>query len=635
MHADPKVPIRHFMLTLTGSAFLVAALFGASPMPGASLEPAHAPTGGTSLTPSPGGTTARPASPVQDFEVSSEYLATREGTRLAADVFLPADREAEQKFPALLVLTRYWRSVEHPTTGEPLPSLNALDQYFLEHGYAIVKVDVRGTGASFGTRGAEYSEEEVRDGYDVVEWVIKQPWSDGGVGAFGTSYTGTTAELLAAVEHPAVKAVVPGWSDFDIYVSPVRPYGLVASSFIQEWSTYVGWQDDNAVEQLGASVRRVDADTEGSMLAAAIEEHRANPEVFEVVRTAEYRDDEVDDVAIYDLGPLRWKDSIERSGVPMLVLVSWLDAGTIDGAVRRFRHFSNPQKLVIMATNHGGGSHASPFAVAGEPAPPTPTTEEQFEIRLEFLDHYLKGAENGIEAWPAIRYYNLGEEAFRTSEVWPVEGRRLQRFYLGESSGLDAEAPTAETGSDDYQVDFSVTTGTNNRWMTQMGAPVLELDDRGEMDARMLTYTSEPLEEDLQVTGTPVVSLWVASDHSDGSFFVYLEDVDEEGRSRYITEGGLRALHRKPWKDPIFGDDGFLHSFERADSTPLVPGEVAELTFRMWATSVLFRKGHRIRIAIAGADADTFDRLPAEGTPEITVYRSLVHPSFVELPVIR
>jgi putative CocE/NonD family hydrolase len=318
----------------------------------------------------------------------------------------------------------------------------------------------------------------------------------------------------------------------------------------------------------------------------------------------------------------------------MLVLVSWLDAGTIDGAIRRFRHFSNPQKLVIMASNHGGGSHASPFVVGDEPVSPVPSTQEQFKMRLDFFDHYLKGVENGVDDWPAIRYYNLGEEAFHSTDVWPVEGWYPQRMYFGADGGLSDEAPESEEGADTYEVDFSVTTGATNRWTTQMGGPVAGLDDRAAMDNRMLAYTSEPLEEDLQITGAPVVTLWVTPDHADGSFFVYLEDVDENGRSRYVTEGGLRAIHRRLWNDPVYGEDGPLHSFEAADRMPMVPGEITELRFKLWATSASFLEGHRIRVAIAGADADTFDRMPAEGDSSITVHRSATHSSFIELPVV-
>ena len=185
---------------------------------------------------------------------SSVYVRMKDGTRLAVDVYLPAGRAQDETFPALLELTRYWRSTENATTGSPFLSLGPLDGHLLANDYALVKVDVRGTGASFGTRPIEYGRQEVRDGHDVVEWVVTQAWCSGAVGAYGTSYTGTTAELLTAVKHAAVKAVIPGWSDFDIYRSPARPYGLHAKSLIDTWGELVGWMDENSSSRLGAHV---------------------------------------------------------------------------------------------------------------------------------------------------------------------------------------------------------------------------------------------------------------------------------------------------------------------------------------------------------------------------------------------
>jgi putative CocE/NonD family hydrolase len=579
---------------------------------------------------------ATACSPTEFPTFSSYYVPMQDGTRLAVDVHLPVSREPGDEFPALLELTRYGRSREGTESGVHMPSLGPLDRYFLEHGYAVVKVDARGSGASFGTRPVEYGPDEVRDGYYVVDWVRRQGWSDGKVGAYGTSYSGTTAELLTAVNHPAVKAVIPGWSDFDVYASPVRPYGLAASSFISAWSSFVGNLDENDVEALGSSIRRVAEDTAGTLLAQALEEHAANPDVFEVVSHAVFRDDTVAGGYTYvHSSPLYWKDEIERSRVPMLVFASWHDAGTADGALLRFQHFSNRQHVIIMASSHGGGSHASPYTVRTRPLPPDPPVEEQLELRLAFFDHYLRGEDNGVDVWPRLRFYNLGEEEFHESGRWPPRGTSTQSFYLGARSTLTTEAPSDASGSDQYRVDPEVTTGSRNRWNTQFGgAPVLALHSRGGMDARMLSYTSAPLEEDLQISGWPVVTLQVASDQPDGMVLAYLEDVDENGESRYVTEGGLRLIHRKVSPNPYFEHSAPYHSFARADAQQMVPGEVAEVSFQLWPISVLIRQGHRLRLAIAGADAHTFDPLPAEGNATLTVHRNASNVSLLELPVV-
>jgi putative CocE/NonD family hydrolase len=564
----------------------------------------------------------------------SVYVPMRDGVRLAVDVHLPELAEGE-RVPALFELTRYWRSSENPRSGAPNPSTNPLDRFLLEAGYAVVKVDVRGSGASFGTRPMEYGPIEVRDGYDLVEWAVAEEWCDGNVGAYGTSYTGTTAELLAATGHPAVKAVIPGWSDFDLYRSPARPYGLHASSLIDTWGALVRSLDENDAGRFGALVRRVDADADGELRAEAVAGHAANLDVGPAVARATFRDTAIGPGGeTLDHGSAQgWKREIEEAGVPMLVLASWLDSGTAAGALRRFRTFSNPQKLVILASNHGGGSHASPYTVGASPRPPVPPTEEQFGLRLDFLDHHLRGARNGVADWPAITYFNLGEEELVETDAWPPAGTERRRFHLAEGGALTTGAAAGPEGADVYTVDFGVTTGRSNVWATQLGTPVLRLDDRAAMDARMLCYTSAPLAEDLQVTGTPTVTLHVVSDHADGAFLVYLEDVDPSGRSRYVCEGGLRALHRRVVRDPEGLQELPYHSFLEEDAEPLVPGEPAVLAIELMPTSVRFRAGHRIRLAIAGADADSFARVPAQGTPELRVLRGAAQPSHLELPV--
>ena len=574
-----------------------------------------------------------PPEALQGPGVSSFYITAEDGTRLAADVYLPGEQEAP--YPALLTLTRYRRGLEDPATGERLSTLSDLDRHFLAHGYALVKVDARGSGASFGTRPVEYGRQEVLDAYDVVDWVVSREWSDGTVGAYGTSYTGTTAELLAAVNHPAVKAVIPGWSDFDAYPSPIRPYGLLARGFIETWGDLVGQMDDNNVEAMEVSVRRVDEDEDGSLLAAAVAEHAANPDVFAGVVASEYRDDVVGGGQTWaDIGPIRWRDEIEASGVPMLVLVSWMDAGTADGTLLRFRHFSNPQKVLILASTHGGGYNASPYAVSAEPLPPDPSLDEQMEMRRFFFDHHLKGEDNGVAEWPSMRFFNLGEEAYHDTEVWPPAGTGTTTLYMDAGGQLSQDPNAVTIGSDDYTVDPGVTTGPDNRWMAQMGNPVLNLDDRGEMDARMLTYTTEPLESDLQIAGYPVITLTLASDREDGALFVYLEDVDAEGRSRYVTEGGLRLIHRKALPNPDFPGEEPYHSFARADAEPMPTGQAVTVSFRLWPIAALVRAGHRIRVAVAGADAGMFDPLPADGTATLTVHRGGVDASRIDLPVV-
>jgi putative CocE/NonD family hydrolase len=557
---------------------------------------------------------------------SSHFIAMEDGVHLAADVYLPEDHNNEKR-PVLLMLERYWRSSENKKDTEAVPKLYGRGKLFSENGYAIVVVDTRGTGASFGTRKSEYSPEEVMDAKGVVDWIITQPWSNGNVGAYGTSYTGTTAELLCATKHPAVKAVVPGWSDFDLYRSPVRPYGLVASKFIRKWGLYVRLLDRNRSLFIGSKIRPVVKDS----LKPALKDHKDNMKVFKSVKSGEYREG-AKEFDYVECSVVRWKKEIEESNVPMLVLTSWMDAGTAEGTVQRLEHFSNPQKVILMSTAHGGWCHASPFSVGDSLIYPVPRMEVQNHLQLEFFDHYLKGVDNDVEDWPLVRYFNMGEEEMKESDVWPIPGTVETKYFFDADGKLSQNAPEDAEGSDSYKVDFGVSTSKNNRWTTQMEGAVTNLNNRNEMDERMLVYTSEPASEDIQITGTPVVRLKMSSSHEDGAVIVYLEDVDENGKSTYITEGGLRLIHRK---EQVQDEENFnMHSFKEEDAEPMVKGEVSEVAFKMWPTSVLIKKGHSIRIAIAGADKSIFDRIPKNGKPTYEIMRNLVNMSFVELPII-
>jgi putative CocE/NonD family hydrolase len=156
--------------------------------------------------------------------------------------------------------------------------------------------------------------------------------------------------------------------------------------------------------------------------------------------------------------------------------------------------------------------------------------------------------------------------------------------------------------------------------------------DRASEDRKLLTYTSEPLATDVEITGVPLVSLRVASTHEDGSFHVYLEDVAPDGRVTYVTEGIFRAINRRVSTEaPPYRQFGPYHSYRREDAMPLVPGEVAELAFELFATSVRIRAGHRLRLALAGTDRAMFDSVPAGVEPTWRVQRGGEGPSYTEL----
>jgi putative CocE/NonD family hydrolase len=553
----------------------------------------------------------------KDVSTTSTYVAAADGTRIAVEVLLPAGLPAGAKIPTLLNFTRYWRARE---TGQP----DSLQKFFVGHGYALVVVDVRGTGASFGVWTMPWSKDEVKDYGAVVDWVVAQAWSDGRVGAYGSSYGGNSAHHLAALKHPAVKAVLPRHYEFDEFTDVPFPGGV-----FNEWGVRT-WDVSNHELDRGQGVKPVDGDADRALLRRAVEEHAKNIDLYNAARQITFRDDRVsaggatlDDISLHSRAP-----EMSRSKVAINSWGGWLDAGTADAVIKSFLALDNPHRAIIGPWNHGATQNASPYFSAA-----SQRVSIMYEW-LRFFDQHLKGVGTGIDAGKVLFYYTMGEERWKATRSWPVAGTRAVRWYMADGNSLSPAAPAAAAGSDAYKVDFEATTGDKNRWRTQLGGQVV-YTDRAEADRRLLTYTSPPLAEDVEITGHPIISLHVASTHADGAFFVYLEEVDEAGKVTYLTEGQLRAIHRKVSKDaPARATPAPYRTFKRRDAMPLVPGEVAELRFGLLPTSVLVRKGHRIRVAVAGHDKSVFARTPADATPVISVQRNSRHASFIELPVV-
>jgi uncharacterized protein len=409
-----------------------------------------------------------------------------------------------------------------------------------------------------------------------------------------------------------------------------------------------GWTESNAGMDLGGprnafldGVAPVDADRGGRLLERAIAGHETFDASAALARMT-YVDDELAPGYVgRSLSPLAYKAGIEASGVPIYVRVGWMDAATAYGALARYATFSNPQELVLGPWGHAGWTFYDPY-IAGAAGIAELDAAQSAEV-IAFFDRRLKGAAP-LAAAPSraaapsgaaksIRYYVFGSGEWRAADSWPAAVGKPERLYLREGGELAAEPPRGSSGFDSYRVDFAASTGASNRWHTNFGGGRVRYPDRAGEDARLLTYTGSPLERDLEIVGSPVATLEVSSSESDGAVYVYLEDLAPDGSSTYVTEGQLRALHRRV-APPELGLEalGPRHSLERADGEELKPGEIVRLEIALQPTAVVIRAGHRPRLAIAGHDASTFHRYPETGTPELLVYRDRAKNSFIEVP---
>jgi len=567
----------------------------------------------------------------------SEYLTMKDGTRIATDIYLP--QGATAKLPTLFMQTRYYRSLDLRFALFPDRFSSTVD-YFVRDGYAVVVIDTRGSGASFGKVDAPWSPAEVEDGAEIVQWIVKQPWSNGNVGAMGISYDGTAAEMLLTTKHPAVKAIAPRFALFDCYSDIAFPGGIHLNWFTRNWGKgNTALDSGNPGGALGflagliiRGVTPVDADRNRSLLKEAYTEHEANHDIFKDMLGIAYREDlTVRGFSFADVCPFGFIREIKDTKVPIYSYSGWFDGAYPNSNIKRFLSIRNPgSRLVLGPWDHGGRQNISDFSPGRGVAFP------HMDELKRYFDLYLRGVSTGIDKENPVHYFTMGEQKWKSSNTWPPPGGTKINVFMGEANKLNYNPPTASTNEyDRYLVDYTAGTGEGSRWNSLLNNARnrIEYPNRKEEDRKLLVYDSAPLAEPLEVTGNPIADIHITSSDKDGAFYVYLEDVWPDGSVHYVTEGQLRALHRKETRDaPLYEYPGVNRSFSREDAELLTPGAPARLRFELIATSYQFKKGHRIRVAIAGADKDHFAFVP-KNPPTIHLLRSARYPSRIELPV--
>ena len=574
----------------------------------------------------------------QDIDTHSFYLTMRDGTRIAVDLHLPKQLPKCEKLPTILRTTRYLRSVEIWPIFRSLAGWPKKDmpRFFVANGYAWVDVDARGSGASFGTRIGPSGPEEVKDMGEVVDWILAQPWSNGLVGATGVSYEGTTAEMLAVNQHPAVKAVVPRFSYFDPAIDIARPGGIRLASFTEVWSKLNRDLDANRVgttflqRLVVQGINPVDDPMGRISLYAAVGSHGDNWDPDEAARAQPLPYGPwppEPSLTSKDFGPVGNLAAMRASGTAIYSYGGWFDGAYPRAAIKRFLAFyteGSQHRLIIGPWNHGATWHSSPHVQQR-------TGFDQAKELLRFFDHHLRDRDTGIGDDPPIRYYTMGAEVWRTAHQWPPKGTTTKTYYLNRDLSLSKDLPI-RPGQDAYQVSSRTGTGKKTRWDTLIGRKPVRYPQRHRRDRKLLVYESEPLGADMEVTGHPVITLYLATTDSRSDFYVYLEDVAGPNKVHYVTEGVLRGdFHRTDPKRPAYLPMVPHHPFRKRE--PIKAGEITKITFDLLPTSYLFRQGHRIRIAIAGADKHHFEA--AGATPKWTLHWSEVNPSQIILPVIQ
>jgi uncharacterized protein len=547
----------------------------------------------------------RMTDPSQSIIIEKDIaVPMRDGARLMADVFRP---RGPGRVPAILNLGPYQKDklwVVPPTLEEAQnewmnwETINP--QWWVPQGYATMRIDGRGSGKSQG-QCEPWSLAEAIDFYDAIEWVAAQPWCDGSVGLLGISYYAINQWFVAQLQPPSLKAIIP-WEGFaDIYRDALY-HGGIFNLFMSNWFTA-----HLLHHTLGRASQHL-------------------PKAWAVNTLRHWLSHNLDSGAFAG-AQADW----DRINVPLYSVGNWTGFGLhLRGNTEAYARAASPHKKLRIHT----GSHVHPFY-----------TEESRAEQKRFLDYFLKGIENGVMDEPPIKVairHGADKFEWRHEREWPLARTQWTKMYFGltapEGVGALASEKPAKPASRTYAAASLGTMGSTSASSSQvMGG--------GIKPGMGLSLETPPLPADLEVTGPLAASFWVSSSSEDMDLFLTLRNFDADGNEILetgqqgtpvpVAKGWLRVSHRE---------------LERALSTPyrpyhkhthrlfLKPGEIVKVDVEIWPTSMVFKKGNRIRLDIQprdGAGSQGYMHYHADyNTGTNTIHSGGEYASYLQLPVI-
>jgi putative CocE/NonD family hydrolase len=538
-------------------------------------------------------------------------IPMRDGCVLKGDLYRP---ERNEKLPVLLNRTPYDKKFPL-ISGATLDAVRAA-----QRGYNVVFVDCRGRFESEGKFTC--FADELDDGYDTIEGLARQPWADGKVGTFGASYMGVTQWLAAKRTPPSLKAMVPSITASNYHDGWTYQGGAFSLFFNISW----------LMISLGLA----------RLVRERPDNPRADAELNAIMSTIDTMRDRMDFLPLKEFPLFRegapyffdwlehpyyddyWKrlsieESYDKINVPALNIAGWYDIFQ-GGALRNYMGMkakgptpaARSQRLLAGPWHHSlplpslvgqvdMGFRASPVAI------------DLDGLQIDFFDHWLKGKKNAIDQTAPVSIYVMGLNDWREEQDWPLPDTQWQKFYLhsrgrANSAFGDGALATEEPGNepaDSYLYNPLNPVPTNGGGLCCYANSVSggAFDQSAiEHRADVLVYSTEPLKEDVEVTGPIRLTLYASSSAPDTDFTAKLVDVTDCGFARNLTDGILRARVRESQSDPKL----------------ITPGKVYEYNIDMWSTANLFKAGHRIRLEVSSSNFPRFDRNPNTGHDQFT-----------------
>jgi len=541
-----------------------------------------------------------------------------DGVQLSADIYYPLGEEAPR--PVVLLRTPYDNTTE-----------NLVDEgvFYAQHGYVYVAQDVRGRHDSDGVFYPWVN--EFNDGHDTIQWIGEQSWCDGNVGMVGSSYAGNVQWQAAVGGSSYLKTIIPRVIGHNLYEAPHYQGGAFQLGWTATWIYRTDGRTAQNIDrhnwpQIFGTLPLTELDRRGGKKIGYLHDWIAHPDYdsYWKALAIEERYGDVK-VPVFNIGG--WYDFFSI-GTP-LNFIGMRERGGSELGRRN-------QKMLMGPWVH----RASTFSHAGEVDFGGDSVLDLRLIELRWMDRWLRGVSNRIDEEAPLRIFVMGINQWRDEQEWPLARTRYRPFYLhsggsansvqGDGS-LSAETPDREP-LDQYAYDptFPTPTCGGCNCCNPEIVPYGAYDQRSvEYRNDVLVYTSQPLEEDLEVTGPVTATLYASTSAPDTDFTAKLVDVDSDGYAMNLCDGIIRGRYRE----------------SRERQQLLEPGRVYEFTIDLGPTSNVFLKGHRIRVDVASSNFPRFDRNLNTGgkfgedvemkVAHQQVFHDQTHPSHILLPVIR
>jgi len=544
-----------------------------------------------------------PPPPPARYEVQVEkgvMIPMRDGVRLAANIYRPVGLTG--RLPVVVMRTPYNKEVY---VGSTRPAA-----FWAGQGYVVVSQDVRGQFASEGDYRVQLM--DARDGYDTIDWIVKQPWATDRVGTYGCSYLGEVQYLLSRLHHPNHAAMIAQsasgatgpaggfYTDFGTYEG-----GSLTLSTIFGWFGLAGHKIRHPPDyQLGSQHYEFDFAT---ML-------RSLP-VVSMAERAGYPPSDFADFVSHPPADPYWRavgylSDDDRFDTPALHVNSWLDV-TPEQTMYVFNLMRqnaltargrDHQYAVMSPTTHCASEAATEHTKIGD-MDVGDARYDYWHLYLAWFDHWLRGVDNGVTDRPKVTYYVM-HDGWRQADAWPIPGTRVTPYYLssgghantGSGDGvLTPIEPSRET-VDTYVYDPADPFPSRGGTICCTGNPkdLPGIFDQTDLETRsdLLVYTSAPLPEGLTIAGPVHLVLYVSSDARDTDFTAKLLDVDQEGRAWNVLNGVKRARYREGMTKKVL-----MH-----------PGETYRVEVSLKASAYRFAPGHRVRLWVSSSDFPLYDR---------------------------